>query len=100
LIDSFNNEDQAHYENENADLDFSPEMHYGEEYNAKFLAELGKLKAEKGADYFRNYPSKDELMGDSLRPVWDNIVNVPNMGKGAEQHKEVDRIAQSGSRSR
>ena len=95
-----NNEDQAHYENENADLDFSPDMHYGEEYNAKFLAELDKIKAEKGANYFRNYPSKDELMGDSLRPVWDNIVNVPNMGKGAEQHKEVDRIAQSGSRSR
>ena len=39
-------------------------------------------------------------MGDALRPTYDNIVGTPNMGKGAEKSKEVDRIAQHGSRSR
>jgi hypothetical protein len=91
-----NNEDQAHYEAQNQDLD----LNFGEEYNKKFLDELNKIKNEKGADYFRNYPSKDELMGDNLRPVYDTLVNSPNMGRGNEQTKEVDVISQSGSRSR
>tara|TARA_B100001057_G_scaffold476782_1_gene545204 strand:- start:3316 stop:4014 length:699 start_codon:yes stop_codon:yes gene_type:complete len=95
----FNKEDQAHYENENMDVDFNEAL-FGESYNEKFLAELQKIKDEKGADYFRNYPSKDELMGDALRPTYDNIVGTPNMGKGAERGKEVDRVAQHGARSR
>ena len=64
------------------------------------MKELEKIKAEKGADYFRNYPSKDELMGDNLRPMYDAITGMPNMGRGAEQAKQVDNIAQHGSRSR
>ena len=55
-----------------------------------------KIKDEKGADYFRNYPSKGELMGDALRPTWDSINNVPNMGAGQESSKEVTTINQSG----
>ena len=57
----FNKEEQAHYENENMDVEFNEAL-FGESYNEKFLAELQKIKDEKGADYFRNYPSKDELM--------------------------------------
>ena len=76
------------------------EAFFGEEFNKKFLEELQKIKDEKGADYFRNYPSKDELMGDNLRPTYDTIVGTPNMGRGAESTKQVDTISQHGSRSR
>lgn len=86
-------ESMDHYENENADLDVDL---FGESYNTKFLAELEKIKAEKGADYFRNYPSKDELMGDNLRTMHDDMMGQPNMGRGAESSKEVTRISQSG----
>jgi hypothetical protein len=89
-----NKEEQAHYENENMDMDFNVAL-FGEEHNKKFLEELQKIKDEKGADYFRNYPSKDELMGDALRPTYDNIVGTPNMGKGAEGSKDVSRVTQS-----
>ncbi len=93
-----NKEDQSHYEMQNeVEEDFSL---YGEEFNKKFLDELQKIKDEKGADYFSNYPTKDELMGDNLRPMYDTLTGQPNMGKGAEQAKEVDRINQHGSRSR
>lgn len=88
-------EDMAHYEDEQDDLD-AKDFGFGEDYNAKFLAELERIKAEKGADYFRNYPSKDEIMGDNLKPMYDTLVNTPNMGKGAEKTKEVDIIAQGG----
>ena len=35
-------------------------------------------------------------MGDALRPTWDSINNVPNMGAGQESSKEVTTINQSG----
>jgi len=85
-----NNEDQAHYEMQNEDLDFAT---FGEDYNKKFLDTLQQIKADKGADYFRNYPSKDELMGHNLSSMWDNITGVANMGRGAET-KEVTIIDQ------
>jgi hypothetical protein len=96
------NEDEAelaqesfdHYENENAEIeDFDL---FGEAYNTKFLAELEKIKAEKGADYFTNYPTKSQLMGDDLRQMHDDMMNQPNMGRTGEQSKEVDVISQSG----
>ena len=71
---------------------------FGEEFNKKFLDELAKIKAEKGADYFRNYPNKDELMGEDLKPLWATIHNTANMGKGIE-NKEVDVISQSARRN-
>jgi hypothetical protein len=89
-----NKEEQAHYENENADVDFNVAL-FGEEHNKKFLEELQKIKDEKGADYFRNYPSKDDLMGDTLRPTYDNIVGTPNMGKGTESSKTVATVTQT-----
>ena len=83
-----------HYENENAEIeDFDL---FGEAYNAKFLAELEKIKAEKGSDYFTNYPTKSQLMGDDLRQMHDDMMNQPNMGRTGEQSKEVDVISQSG----
>ena len=85
----------AHYENENAEIDLK-DAFFGEEYNKKFLDELAKIKAEKGADYFSNYPSKDELMGDNLKPTYDDLTGRPNMGKGAESTKQVTNIFQSG----
>tara|TARA_B100000900_G_C20576162_1_gene715407 strand:- start:296 stop:985 length:690 start_codon:yes stop_codon:yes gene_type:complete len=88
-----NNEEQEHYE---IDEDESRDYGYGEAHNAKFLEELAKIKAEKGADYFRQYPSKDDLMGDTLRATYDSIVNTPNMGAGQESSKEVTSIDQSG----
>ena len=87
-----NVEEQEHYEIEE---DESRDYGYGEEHNAKFIAELQKIKDEKGADYFRNYPSKGDLMGDTLRATWDSINNIPNMGAGQET-KEVTTINQSG----
>lgn len=79
-----------HYEMQNEELDFAV---FGEEYNKKFLDELQKIKAEKGADYFRNYPTKDQLMGDDLRPMADTMMGISNMGQGTET-KEVTTINQ------
>ena len=89
-------EDQTHYEMQNegvADI-----AYFGEEYNKKFLDTLAKIKAEKGADYFRNYPTKDEIMGDNLKPMWDTLHGQANMGRGVE-NKEVDVISQSARRN-
>lgn len=78
-------EDQAHYEMQmDAEEIVEEEYAFGEAYNQKFLAALQQIKAEKGSDYFRNYPSKDELMGDNLRPMYDDLMNGGNMGKGQE----------------
>ena len=57
------------------------------------------IRAEKGADYFRQYPSKDELMGDALRPTWDELNMGVNMGKGIENGKQVDTVQMSASRA-
>ena len=67
------NEEQAHYEIENKDLDFAELGMYGEEFTSKFIAVLQKTKDEKGADYFRNYPSKSMMMGDDLIPLADAV---------------------------
>ena len=87
-----------HYEAENQELDFDGPL-FGEEFNKKFLEELQKIKDEKGADYFSNflngYPRKDELMGDNLRPTYDDLHKGVNMGKGSESSKEVSRVSQS-----
>lgn len=72
---------------------------YGEQYNEKFLEELEKIRAEKGADYFRNYPDKDNLMGQKHAQLINDLMNTPNMGKGAEASKEVDVISQSARRN-
>ena len=47
----------------------------------KFIAALMKVKAEKGADYFRNYPSKSMMMGDDLKPLADavGLAHKPNV---------------------
>ena len=77
------------------DVDFDL---FGEGYNAKFLAELARLKAEKGADYFTNYPTKSQMMGDDLRAMHDDMMNQPNMGRTGEQTKEVDSISQASNK--
>ena len=89
-------EDQSHYEMQNEGLDDA--VYFGEEYNKKFLDTLAKIKAEKGADYFKNYPTKDEIMGDNLKPMWDTLHGQANMGRGVE-NKEVDVISQSSRRN-
>jgi hypothetical protein len=81
---------------QNEELDFSEAL-FGEEYNKKFLDELQKIKAEKGADYFKNYPTKDELMGDNLKAMYDTITGTAGGGKSPEP-KEVDVISQSSRR--
>lgn len=90
-------EDMAHYENENADVDFTETL-FGEDYNKKFLDELQKIKAEKGADYFRNYPTKDGIMGDDVKALYDTITGTAGGGKSPEP-KEVDVISQSARRN-
>ena len=64
-----NNEDQArrHYEKQNEDLDFA-KSHFGEEYNEKFLAELEKIKNEKGVEYFVIILQR-KLMGKDLEEL-------------------------------
>ena len=74
-------EELAHYENEQQFLDLDELGLYGEEYNEKFIAELKKVRDEKGADYFRNYPSKSMMMGDDLKPLADavGLAHKPNV---------------------
>ena len=74
-------EEQAHYENEQQFLDLDELGMYGEEFNEKFIAELKKVRDEKGADYFRNYPSKSMMMGDDLKPLADavGLAHKPNV---------------------
>lgn len=88
------NEDMAHYEDENRDMDMDLSQ-FGEGHSEKFVAELLRIRDEKGADYFRCYPTKDEMMGDNLRPTMDDLMNTPNMGAGTERTKEVDITSQS-----
>ena len=94
-----NDENMEHYEAQQEGIEVK-DFGFGEEFNKAFLKELQKIKNDKGADYFRNYPSKDELMGDNLRSMHDAITGMPNMGRGAESTKQVSDIAQHGSRSR
>ena len=94
-----NDENMEHYEAQQDGIEVK-DFGFGEEFNKAFLKELQKIKNDKGADYFRNYPSKDELMGDNLRSMHDAITGMPNMGRGAESTKQVSDIAQHGSRSR
>jgi|TARA_R110002153_G_scaffold18319_6_gene64096 hypothetical protein len=91
-----NNEDQEHYALEVGEVS---DYGFGEDFNKKFLDELQKIKGEKGADYFRNYPTKDEIMGDNLRPMYDSLMNTPNQGQGAEHSKHVDVVSQSARRN-
>ena len=88
--------DQDHYVAQQGEIKDGPL--FGEAYNQKFLAELEKIKAEKGADYFRNYPSKDEIMGDSLKGLYDTITGTAGGGKSPEP-KHVDVISQSARRN-
>ena len=84
-----------HYEMQNEEVQVD-EYGFGEAYNQKFLQELARIKAEKGADYFRNYPTKDEISGDNLRPTYDSMMNGSNMGMSNEDAKEVAVIQQAG----
>ena len=77
-----NKEEFAHYENENVDVDFSEAL-FGEEYNSKFLAELEKSKQKK-VQTISNYPSKDEIMGDSPKGLYDTITGTAGGGKSPE----------------
>ena len=67
------NDDQAHYKREQQFLDLDELGLYGEEFNEKFIAELMKIRDEKGADYFKNYPTKGSLMGDDLKGLADAV---------------------------
>ena len=55
-------------------------------------------KDEKGADYFRRYPSKDEIMGDDVKGLYDTITGTAGGGKSPEP-KHVDVISQSARRN-
>ena len=93
-----NQEDMTHYENEHVDVDAGQESLFGEAYNQKFLAELQKIKDEKGEDYFRNYPAKDELMGDNLKSKYAEITGTAHGGQAPEP-KHVDVVSQSSRRN-
>lgn len=91
-----NNEEQAHYESQQDDG--KDDVLFGEAFNKKFLDQLAKIRKEKGADYFRNYPTKDGIMGDDLRAYWEDLNKGTNMGQGQET-KAVDVISQSSRRN-
>ena len=88
--------DQDQYEAQQGEFKEGPL--FGEAYNQKFLAELEKIKAEKGADYFRNYPSKDGIMGDDVKSMYDNITGKAHGGLAPEA-KPVDVVSQSSRRN-
>ena len=92
-----NDENMEHYTMQQEGVEDGPL--FGEAHTKKFLEELARIKAEKGADYFRRYPTKAELMGDNHRDYWNTLHNGVNMGKGAEGAKEVDVISQSSRRN-
>lgn len=93
---SVTEEDALLAEEEYEDVsDVAADELYGEGFNKKFLDELAKVKAEKGADYFSNYPTKDEIMGDDLRAMWDDLHHGVNGGRGQESTKHVDMTSQS-----
>ena len=75
------NDDQAHYKREQQFLDLDELGLYGEEFNEKFIAELMKIRDDKGADYFKNYPTKSSLMGDDLKGLADavGLAHKPNV---------------------
>lgn len=103
-VDRYADPEDAHLANdelEEAELAEAGEglLLYGEEYNEKFLEELERIKAEKGDAYFRNYPDKDNLMGQKHAQLINDLMNTPNMGKGRESSKEVDVINQSARRN-
>jgi hypothetical protein len=92
----------SHYDDRMGEYPFGDgsESMFGETYNKAFLEELKKVKEEKGADYFRCYPTKDEIMGDNHRSLWDSLNNMPNMGKGdPDGTKEADVISQASRRN-
>lgn len=74
-------DEQEHYKREHQFLDLDELGTYGEEFNEKFIAELLKIRDEKGADYFRTYPTKSSLMGDDLKGLADAIglAHKPNV---------------------
>ena len=74
-------DEQEHYKREQQFLDLDELGLYGEEFNEKFIAELIKVRDNKGADYFRNYPTKSSLMGDDLKGLADAIglAHKPNV---------------------
>ena len=88
--------DQDHYEAQQDGITDGPL--FGEEYNSKFLAELQRIKNEKGADYFRNYPSKDGIMGDDLHAMHDSITGKAHGGLAPEA-KQADVISQASRRN-
>jgi hypothetical protein len=81
-------DDMGHYvdEQEAVDDDLST---FGEGYSEKFVAELKRIRDEKGADYFKAYPTKDELMGDNLRAMHDSITGLAHGGQGGPEDKMV-----------
>jgi len=92
-----NDKNMEHYKSHQEGVEAGPM--FGEEHTKLFLEELAKIKAEKGADYFRVYPTKGDLMGDTHREYWDSLHSGVNMGKGAEGAKEADVISQSSRRN-
>ena len=92
-----NDENMEHYEAQQGDNkaeDFQANF-FGEEYNKKFLEELEKIKKEKGAEYFSNYPTKDQLMGKDLEELGNQMHGLPNMGRGTESQKQVSNHSQA-----
>lgn len=82
------NQEHGYYAEHQLDDDLEG-TYFGEAYNERFLAELKRIRDEKGADYFRHYPTRDEIMGDNLKPTWDTLHNGVNQGQGAEGSKTV-----------
>lgn len=95
-VDRYANPEDAHLAQEDLGVESDADvLLFGEQYNEAFLAELEKIKAEKGADYFRNYPSKDNLMGQKHAQLINDLMNIPNQGKGVESTKEVSINSQN-----
>jgi hypothetical protein len=81
-------DDMTHYvdEQDSVDDDLST---FGEGYSDKFVAELKRIRDEKGEDYFRSYPTKDQLMGDDLSAMHDSITGLAHGGAGGPDDKMV-----------
>lgn len=98
-IDRYPNPDDAFLINDE-DMPISaeamPEILYGEEHNKKFIADILKMKQEKGNEYFANHaPSKDKIMGNDLSSIFHIMLGKPNMGRSTAYSKEADVLSQT-----
>lgn len=100
-----NKEEQEHYQMENQDVEAKGESLkyeqinqilvkdlslYGIDLNKELMKKVQELKDSKGENYYNHYPSKDEVMGDNLKPLFDILYKQHSYG-AEPKHTEINQ---------